>query len=493
MNGNGEKKNGNGNHSDKNLPSVVSAQTKPKYKFLFVSWEALSGDLAWKIKNEGHEVKCYIKSVTDEYDGFLEKVSDWKSLVNWADVIVFDDVGFGAEADQLRKQGKAVVGGSAYSDKLELDREFGQAEMKRLGMLTLPSWDFDNYDAALKFLKENPGRYVYKPSGKVTSDWSGFLLLGKEEDGKDIYEALESNKKVLAKNIKQFQLQKHVSGVEVGASAFFNGEKFITPILVAFEHKRLFPGEIGPLTGEMGTSMFWCEPNKLFWDTTGKMEEDLRKAGYVGFIDINCIVNGRGIYPLEFTSRFGYPTINIQQEGILSEWGDFFYAIANRQDYHLRAKRGFQIGIVIVTPPFPFDDPSEVELYKDLSILFKKSSHEGIHLGDVKIVDGIWRTAGDCSYHLVVTGSGSTMEEARRHAYGRVDNIMLVNMIYRTDIGATWGEDSDRLQTWGYLERIDRVEKTEKQKSFSMPVSTPSAIATPAAILNREIINSGKK
>src|SRR3989338_11212954 len=147
-------KNGNGNgHSyQKQNQSVV---TKPKYKFLFVSWEALSGDLAWKIKNEGHEVKCYIKDATDEYEGILEKVPEWKPLVDWADVIIFDDTGFGKEADQLRKSGKAVVGGSVYTDQLELNREFGQAEMKRLGMLTLSSWDFDDYDNALQFLKEN--------------------------------------------------------------------------------------------------------------------------------------------------------------------------------------------------------------------------------------------------------------------------------------------------------------------------------------------------
>ena len=446
--------NGNGNGNGHNEKTVQQIQGKPKYKFLFVSWEALSGDLAWKIKNEGHEVKCYIKNVTDEYDGILEKVPEWEPLADWADVIVFDDVGFGKEADQLRKKGKVVIGGSVYTDKLEMDREFGQAEMKRLGMLTLPSWDFDDYDKALLFLKENPGRYVYKPSGKVSSEWRGFLLLGKEEDGKDVYEAIESNKKVLAKNIKHFQLQKHVSGVEVGASVFFNGEKFITPTLIAFEHKRLFPGEIGPLTGEMGTSMFWCEPNVLFKETTGKMEEDLRKAGYVGYIDINCIVNGRGIYPLEFTSRFGYPTISIQQEGVLSEWGEFFYAIANHQNYQLRTKRGFQIGVVIVVPPFPFEDPSEVELYRELSILFKKPNLEGVHLGDVKITEGVWRTAGGASYHLVITGSGTTMDEARKQAYTRIENIMLVNMIYRTDIGVTWSDDSDRLRTWGYLDQV---------------------------------------
>ncbi len=426
-----------------------------KYKFLFVSWEALSGDLAWKIQNEGHKVKCWIKNVTDEYDGFVEKVGgDWKDYVKWADVVIFDDIGFGKEADELRKEGKAVIGGSEYADRLEDDREFGQAEMKRLGMLTLPSWDFDDYDKALQFIKENPGRYVYKPSGFVPGEWRGLLFAGKEEDGRDLYEIIEQNKKIISKKIKQFQLQKFVSGVEVGASAFFNGNKFITPILVAFEHKRLFPGELGPMTGEMGTSMFWCEPNKLFCETTGKMEEDLRRSGYVGYIDINCIVNGRGIYPLEFTCRFGYPTINIQQEGVLSEWGEFFYAIAHKEDYDLKAKKGFQVGVVCVVPPFPSEDKSEFEIYKDLSILFKKPSTEGIHLGDIKMTDGVWRVAGESAYVLIVTGSGSTMEEARKQAYLRIDNIMLVNMFYRTDIGVNWKEEGDRLQTWGYLDQI---------------------------------------
>jgi phosphoribosylamine--glycine ligase len=438
----------NGNH-EKNSPPAE----KVSRKFLFISWESLSGDIAWKIQREGHQVKIWIKDEKDKdvYEGFLERVSDWKDHVDWADVVVFDDVGFGKQADELRKKGKAVIGGSEYTDRLEEDREFGQAEMKRLGLLTLPSWDFDNYDKAIQFIKDNPGRYVYKPSGFVPSDWKGLLFVAREEDGKDLCEALVQNKKIIEKKIKQFQLQKFVSGVEVGMSAFFNGEKFITPILIAFEHKRLFPGELGPMTGEMGTSMFWAEPNTLFKQTTGKMEEDLKKCGYVGYIDINCIVNGRGIYPLEFTCRFGYPTISIQQEGVTSDWGDFFHAIANHQNFDLKTKRGFQVGVVCVVPPFPYDDPSEMDLYKDLSILFKKPNLEGIHIGDVKMVDGVWRIAGSSAYVLIVTGHGTTMEEARKQVYSRLENIMLLNIIYRTDIGATWGEDSDKLQTWGYL------------------------------------------
>ncbi|MEI7425107.1 MAG: phosphoribosylamine--glycine ligase, partial [Candidatus Staskawiczbacteria bacterium] len=97
--------------NEKNMLPVAG---KKLLKFLFVSQESLSGDLALHIKKEGHEVKAYIKAETDKdvYDGFLDKVPDWKEHIDWADVIIFDDVGFGHEADELRAKGKLVVGGS---------------------------------------------------------------------------------------------------------------------------------------------------------------------------------------------------------------------------------------------------------------------------------------------------------------------------------------------------------------------------------------------
>mgnify|MGYP001597438138 CR=1 FL=1 len=363
----------------------------------------------------------------------------------------FDDVGFGKEADQLRKQGKLIVGGSEYTDKLEEDREFGQAEMRKIGMLILPHWEFLDHDAALKFIEENPGRYVYKPSGFIGSDSKGLLFLGKDEDGKDLHEIIRSNKKVLGERVRQFQLQKFVQGVEIAVGAFFNGKDFIYPININFEHKKLFPGDIGPYTGEMGTTMYWSGPNTIYKTTLEKMKAEIKKSGYVGYIDINCIANGRGIYPLEWTCRMGYPHISIAMEGVLSNWGDFFYSIAKGENFELKTKKGFQIGVICAVPPFPFNDKSEMNIYKDLSIIFKKPSLDGIHLGDVKLIEGNWQIAGESGYALVVTGSGVTMEDARKQVYSRLENILLQNMFYRTDIGLGWYEDSDKLQTWGYL------------------------------------------
>jgi hypothetical protein len=200
------------------------------------------------------------------------------------------------------------------------------------------------------------------------------------------------------------------------------------------------------------TLMFWSPPtNEIFKNTLLKMKPDLVNSGYAGYIDINCIANAKGIFPLEFTSRFGYPTISIQLEGITGEIGDFFYRLAKKEPVELKTKKGFQIGVVVVVPPFPFDDKEEFFIYKDLSVLFRKNNLDGVHLGDVKLVNDVWSIAGESGYVLVITGSGQTVEEARKQVYSRVKNIMLQNMYYRTDIGVKWYHESDKLQTWGYL------------------------------------------
>jgi len=426
---------------------------KKKLKFLFVSIDALIGDLAWDVKQDGHEVKYYIqnKDQKDVCDGFVDKCEDWKKEVPWADCIIFDDFGFGEEADRLRKEGKHVVGGSVYTDKLELDREFGQSELEAVGISIIPRKNFTDFDEAIAYIGKNPDRYVLKPSGMAQNE-KELLFVGQEEDGKDIVEMLVRYKKNWGKKIKEFQLQKYISGVEVAVGAFFNGKEFIYPINVNFEHKKMFPGDIGPSTGEMGTSMFFSNEIRLFDATLLRMKDRLAASGYVGYIDINCIVNSRGIYPLEFTSRFGYPHVSIMMEGVLSEWAEFLHGIAKGEKPEFRVKRAFEVGVVVAVPPFPFDDPKAFKKYsEEASIIFKKPAYEGVHLGDVKLVEGDWRLAGNSGYALVITGSGTTMSEARSAAYNRMKNIIIPNMFYRTDIGMRWTEDSDRLTMWGYI------------------------------------------
>jgi phosphoribosylamine--glycine ligase len=354
-------------------------------KFLFVSPEALSLDLAYRIVQEGHEVKFCVQSETekDVGDGFVEKADKWEDHVLWADVIVFDDIGFGRAADKLRAEGKKVVGGSAYTDRLESDREFGQNELARAGVSTLQGRTFSDFEEAIKFVQANPSRYVIKPSGKAQND-KELLFVGQEADGNDVINVLAHYKKHWSSKIRVFQIQQFASGVEVAVGAFFNGKDFVKPINVNFEHKRLFPGDIGPSTGEMGTLVFWTHQSRIFGLTLEKMKQQLVESGYVGYIDINCIANGTAIYP-EFTSRFGYPTISIHMEGVTGQWGQFLYSIASGQSVELEAKKGFQIGVVIAVPPFPFtDDKTFRKFSEDATVLFKQPDMAGVHLGEIK-------------------------------------------------------------------------------------------------------------
>ena len=426
---------------------------EPK-NFLFVSLAGLITDIAWQVSKEGHAVKYYIgaEKERDIGDGFVPKVDEWRPHVAWADVIVFDDtLGQGAEAARLRAAGKKVVGGSEYTDLLEDDRAFGQEELRKVGVSIIPYQQFDNFDTAIAFVKANPDRYVIKPSGEA-GNVKRRLFVGDEEDGEDVVRVLEAYKKSFPDEIKLFQLQRRVTGVEVAVGAFFNGREFVFPLNVNFENKKLFPGNIGPSTGEMGTSMFWSGPNKLFNSTLKKVEALLAREKYAGYIDLNCIVNGLGIYPLEFTSRFGYPTIMIQQEGMLTPIGEFLHDLADGTLTKFRVKSGFQLGVRIVVSPFPFDDDATfMSVSKNAAILFKKGIPEEVHIEDVKQINGQWYVAGTSGVVLVVCGLGSTMRLAQAQAYGRIKNIMIPDMYYRDDIGERWFEDHDRLHTWGYL------------------------------------------
>src|ERR1700693_5296949 len=345
-----------------------------KKNFLFVSLTGLISDIAWQVSKEGHEVRYFIgdKKERDLGDGFVAKSKNWEKDVDWADILIFDDtLGQAEKAQALRQQGKKVIGGTPYSDRLEDDRSFGQEELKKAGVNIIPYGEFVSFDDAVDHVTQNPGRYVIKPSGEA-QNVKRRLFVGEEDAGQDVIRMLEAYKKALSDEIKVFQLQRRVSGVEVAVGGFFNGKNFIYPINVNFEHKKLFPGDIGPSTGEMGTSMFWGEPNRIFNMTLKKMETKLAEQKYVGFIDVNCIVNSNGVYPLEFTARFGYPTISIQQESLLTPIGELLYRLADGSITRFKARSGFQVGVRIVVPPFPFtDNETFTKNYKDAVIIFK--------------------------------------------------------------------------------------------------------------------------
>jgi len=424
-----------------------------KKNFLFISRWGESLDIAYATLQEGNEVKFYIedKASKEIGYGFVKKVQDWKKHVDWADVLIFDYTGNGKVCQELRAQGKLVFGGTEYTDALELDRNFGQEELKRHKINILPFKEFETFKEAIKYVEGNPNAYVIKPSGE-TQELKQLLFVGNDDSGQDVVRVLKAYEKSWGDDFGTFQLQRKVKGVEISVSAFFNGIEFLTPINITFEHKKLFPKELGVSTGEMGSSMFWVKDSPIFDKTLKKMEAILAKNIFFGHIDLNCIVNGHGIYPLEFTSRFGFPQIFIQRAGITEPIGELLYKVASGHKFQLQVKKGFQVGAFVVVPPFPYEDKKTFELFsKDAVVILKKDSLEGIHPMHLKIVNDQWLITGNTGIALLVTGTGLTMKDAQKMMYNRINTVIINNCYYRTDIGDRWFEDSDKLWSWGLL------------------------------------------
>src|SRR5207244_7805717 len=89
--------------------------------------------------------------------------------------------------------------------------------------------------------------------------------------------------------------------------------------------------------------MLWTQRSRIFELTLEKMKDNLAASGYVGYIDVNSIANGTGIYPLEFTSRFGYTTISIHMEGITSKWASFSILLPREKTQNSTRRKAFRL------------------------------------------------------------------------------------------------------------------------------------------------------
>ncbi len=428
-----------------------------KYKFLIVSKEASGSDIAYQLKKEGNSVKLFIQddSEGDVLDNVVEKVSDWESEKSWADIILFDFVGFGFRQNELRQQGFKVIGGSYLGDQLELDRNFALQYFAKMNVKIPQTEEFNSFVSAKRFLKDQKKRFVIKFAGNA-GDEKGLLYVAQTDDNTDLIQLMDLyNKKWnTGWGEPKFVLQEVIEGVEVAVTALFDGEKFVMPVYMNFENKRLLTGDLGVFTGEMGTHGFFTfDKLKLFKNTLKKIEEDLKKDGYVGTIDVNCIVNEEGIWPLEFTSRFGYPLTDLIFEAIKGKTRitDMMVGLVEKTLDLLETNDGYQIGIAVCVPTFPYEEGYE-RYGKELPvIILSEKVDDNFHMGDLKLDNDVWVTAGSWGYSFVITGNGDTMFAAKTDAYNNLKYIVVPNAMYRIDISDRWVNDYPKLHRLGYL------------------------------------------
>ena len=415
-------------------------------RFLGVTETCDLGSLYMRLIADGHEVRVFVEEPLAEgtLAGLVPRTSDWRAELGWIreaggeGIILFEAVseGYGALQDDLRRDGYQVIGGSAYGDRLENDRSFAQRLLGELGLPVAAVHAFSDAASGDAFLAANPGRYVLKFSGPDFASHDN--VIGRLPDGRDVRAALAGRFRARGGADADYILMEFLEGIEMGVGAYFDGKRFLTPACLDWEHKRFFTGDMGELTGEMGTIATFDRSGLFFDRTLAKMEPLLREHGHVGYVNLNTIVNESGIWPLEFTCRFGYPGFSILEPLQLTRWADLFAMMAGRKPPVFEARPGFSAGIVLTTPPLPYSR-KQIDEPVGLPVLFPEDfdseDRDNLHYGEVGLTDGQLVTAGLYGWTMVVTGTGPTIEAARQAAYYRAGRIHVPNMRYRLDIG----------------------------------------------------------
>ncbi len=429
-------------------------------KFLLFSEFGELLDLAVALQNEGHEVKLHIPN--HEYakigDGIVKKEKEWWTCVGEGYIWCFDGCTFGGLQDWLRGRGESVFGGSDKGDKLENDRQLGQALFKAAGFKQPESKNFKDIDEAIAFVKENnEKRWILKQNGDAPKSLNH---MGKFDGGKDMVFHLEELKKGWSETeFGKFDcdLMEVVEGLEVAASAFFNGTDFLKNKdgkvvgFLNFEEKKEGNGQTGETTGEMGTTFLGVtEDNSLFKDILlkPKIREALKAIGFRGVFDINCIKTKEGIVALEPTCRFGVPATSYEfMEGLESPLGELIATVAAGETKPVTIKMGLGMVMVVVAKPYPLEvevSDEGTSIGERLWILqdgkpvkdFSDEQKKHIHLENFYKDEGVYKVATKNGYLLTVTGRGKTISEVRESLVDYIKkNLYISGMKYRTDIG----------------------------------------------------------
>jgi phosphoribosylamine---glycine ligase len=429
-------------------------------RFLGIGDTCDLGALYMRLLADGHEVKVFIGETMAQgtMAGLVEHTSGWESELEWVrgagkeGIILFENVADsrGALQDELREDGFHVIGGSAYGDRLENDRAFAQHILANIGMQTAAVSEFTDAATANGFLDRYPGRYVLKFNGPNFSSNSNYV--GRLPDGADVRAVLNAKAIELQDSAFSFILMEYVPGIEMGVGAYFNGEDFVGAACLDWEHKRFFPGNLGELTGEMGTIATFDQSRTFFDRTLRPMAPMLSAGGYCGYINLNTIVNAEGIWPLEFTCRFGYPGFAVLGPLQETRWAELFATMINRRGT-AKARSGFCAAVVLTTPPFPYDR-TMIDEPIGLPVIFdglSPADRGHLYYGEVGFSEGRLVTSGKYGWSMVATGVANTIEEARVKAVRLADRVIIPNVRYRRDIGSTLEADYPILQKLGFV------------------------------------------
>lgn len=431
-------------------------------KILIIDHEEAGLAFALRCLDAGHEVHLWLPPESRTGEGLVERPKDWKGSMNWADLIVpTTNSIIGDQLEPYFKSGAPIFGADKKGTKLELDRWHGQQVFEDHDIPVLPHWEFHNYEQAIELVKRTGKGYAVKPWGGEADKALSFVA----DSPEDMIFTLEKLRDAKVK--PNFMMQEKADGIEMGVSGWFGPGGWSRHIEEDWEEKKFMNDDLGENTGEMGTTVRYTDHDSaLFKRVLEPLTDYLLEIGYVGDINVNCIIDEHGIpWPLEFTCRLGWPDFNIRLPLHVGDPARWMLDLIQGRDT-LEVIPEIAVGVLMAHGDFPqFDWPEDKICGFPLRGITQDNQDalmmQGIMLGRAPCSVGgrIFETDCLCTAGqivLVSVGTGQSVYSAQQRAYDVAWAIDFPsNRKFRTDIGKRLQEQLPKLQRLGYAMGVD--------------------------------------
>ena len=323
--------------------------------------------------------------------------------------------------DGLRERGFKVFGVGRTQARLELDRDFANLTCQRAGIAT-PAWaSVKTASEAIAYVEKRRLPQVIKAGSIYDND---VFVCDSVEETLAMLEWLGDTPMIL---------EDRIHGIEVSYTAFVHG-KHITPVATVFEHKRLVTGDMGCMTGEMGSFIaagFGRKGEEVF----AKLAPVLEEMDYRGILDINCIydTHKNELYFVEFTCRWGDPTTEILLEMLYAVPTMLVSWVDGGARLRPVAKHAYATGVVLALSGFPYPDMCRQGM--PIRVLPNTFQNHGFVPMNMS-VDENGKLVTKGGRQAIVVGVADRVKDAIQLAYNRTLHVHFFEQIYRTDIGA---------------------------------------------------------
>ena len=331
-------------------------------------------------------------------------------------------------ADVFKANGLRLFGPSKSAARIETSKQFAKDLMKKYEIPTAGYETFEDFDAALEYVKAGSLPTVLKYDG---------LAAGK---GVVIAETLEQAEEALRDMLQDEKfgkgkvvIEEYLEGPEFSLLCFVNGTD-VYPMPVAQDHKRAFDGDEGPNTGGMGAYTelpFITEEdleyamNKIMRPTAAAMVEE--GCSFCGVLYGGLMKTKSGIKVIEFNARFGDPETEVILPRMTSDICQVFCDVADGKQPTITWNDMATLGIVLASKGYPgsYEKGYVIEGTEDVD---GSIYHMGTALKDGKYVTSGGRV-------MIVVCQAPTLREAQQKAAAEVAKIKCENLFHRTDIG----------------------------------------------------------